>query len=60
MRRTREGWRAVSVLLAACAIGSVTATRALAHCDTVDGPVVADARLALGRAPASARRAGPR
>jgi hypothetical protein len=49
MRQTREGWRAVSILLAACAIASVTATRALAHCDTLDGPVVADARLALGR-----------
>jgi len=49
MRRTREEWRAVSLVLAACAIASVTATRALAHCDTLDGPVVADARLALAR-----------
>ncbi len=49
MRRTGEGWRVVSIVLATLAMASVTATRVDAHCDTLDGPVVADARLALAR-----------
>jgi hypothetical protein len=39
----------VSIVLAVLAMASMTATRVDAHCDTLDGPVVADARLALAR-----------
>ena len=47
-RRSHES-PAVPIMLAALAIGSLVPARAFAHCDTLDGPVVADARLALGR-----------
>jgi hypothetical protein len=39
--------RSVVTAAVAAAIGLAAAPPALAHCDTLDGPVVADARLAL-------------
>ena len=47
MKREFQGSGRLAIALAVVAVACLVPGRALAHCDTLDGPVVADARRAL-------------